>query len=101
MGVHQVEYALFALPIHDGKVATALAFLQDLEHQRKSEYAASEQRLGITKEVWAIQQTPMGDLFVVFSRRPTFPGPWRSSSGHTMDSTCGSKSGSRTQQGWI
>jgi hypothetical protein len=61
-----MEYAFFALPIHDGKVAAARAFLQDLESQRRAEYAASEQRLGITKEVWAIQQTPMEELFVVF-----------------------------------
>jgi hypothetical protein len=41
-------------------------FLQELESGRKAEYAASEQRLGITREVWAIQKTPMGELFVVF-----------------------------------
>lgn len=74
MGVDQVEYALFALPIHDDKAAAARAFLQDLEHQRKSDYAASEQRLGITKEVWAIQQMPMGNLFVVFFQAPDVPG---------------------------
>ena len=61
-----MEYALFALPIRDGKSAAARAFLRDLESERKADYAASEQRIGITKEVWAIQQTPMGELFVVF-----------------------------------
>jgi hypothetical protein len=73
-GSHQVEYALFALPISDGKAAAARAFLQDLERQRKSDYAASEERLGITKEVWAIQQTPMGDLFVAFFQAPDVAG---------------------------
>jgi hypothetical protein len=61
-----MQYALFALPIHAGKSDAARAFLQELETGRKADYAASEQRLRITKEVWAIQQTPMGDLFVVF-----------------------------------
>jgi hypothetical protein len=61
-----MEYALFALPIHAGQVEAARGFLQDLERERKGEYAASEQRLGITKEVWAVQHTPMGELFVVF-----------------------------------
>jgi hypothetical protein len=69
-----VEYALFALPIHDGKSAAARAFMQDLERERKADYAASEQRLGITKEVWAIQQTPMGELFVVFFQAPDIAG---------------------------
>jgi hypothetical protein len=61
-----MQYALFALPITSGKTETARAFLQQLEGERKGDYAASEQRLRITKEVWALQQSPMGDLFVVF-----------------------------------
>ena len=61
-----MEYALFALPLQPGKSASAREFMQQLEGDRKSQYAASEQRLGITKEVWALQESPMGDLFVVF-----------------------------------
>jgi hypothetical protein len=61
-----MQHALFALPIHAGKSDAARAFLKDLETGRKADYAASEQRLGITKELWAIQQTPMGDLFVIY-----------------------------------
>jgi len=61
-----MQYALFALPIAPDKGEAARAFVQQLERERKSEYAASEQRLGITKEVWALQQSPMGELFVVF-----------------------------------
>jgi hypothetical protein len=69
-----MEYALFALPILEGKSAAARAFLAELEGTRKADYAASEQRLAITKEVWAIQNTPMGDLFVVFFQAPDIPG---------------------------
>lgn len=61
-----MQYALFALPIQSGETDAARGFLKELEGQRKSQYAASEQRLGITREVWAIQQSPMGDLFVVY-----------------------------------
>ena len=61
-----MQYALFALPIQSSKSQTARSFLQELEQGRRSDYAASERRLGITKEVWAVQQSPMGDLFVVF-----------------------------------
>jgi hypothetical protein len=61
-----MEHALFALPIQSGKAQAARSFLQELEKGRKDQYAASERRLGITKEVWAMQQSPMGELFVVF-----------------------------------
>src|SRR5215471_18307410 len=68
-----MEYALFALPILEGKSAAARAFLAELEGTRKADYAASEQRLAITKEVWAIQNTQMGELFVVFFQAPDIP----------------------------
>jgi len=61
-----MEYALFSLPIRSGCGQDARAFLEQLEWERKSQYAASEQRLGITKELWAIQDTPTGLVFVVF-----------------------------------
>jgi hypothetical protein len=61
-----MQYALFALPIQVGQTDAARAFLGELEGERKSQYAASERRLRITKEVWALQQSPLGDLFVVF-----------------------------------
>jgi hypothetical protein len=61
-----MEYALFALPIQSGKADAARAFQRELDGARKSQYAASEQRLSITKEIWALQQTPEGDFFVVF-----------------------------------
>jgi hypothetical protein len=61
-----MQHALFALPIQSGKTDAARAFLQELEGPRNGQYGASEQRLKITKEVWAIQQSPMGDRFVIF-----------------------------------
>jgi hypothetical protein len=61
-----MDQTIFALPILPGQSAAARAFLTELEGPRKSQYAASEQRLGLTKEVWAIQQTPQGDLYVVY-----------------------------------
>jgi len=69
-----VEYALFALPIQSGKADAARAFLRELEGGRKADYAASEKRLGITKEVWALQQSPMGELFVIFFQSPDIGG---------------------------
>lgn len=61
-----MDQTLFALPILPGQTAAARAFLTELEGERKGQYAASERRLGLTKEVWAIQQTPQGALYVVY-----------------------------------
>lgn len=69
-----MEYALFALPIQPGKTAAARGFLQELERERKGQYMESERRLGITKEVWAVQQPPQGDLFVVFFQSDNITG---------------------------
>lgn len=61
-----MDQTLFALPILPGQTAAARAFLAELEGARKGAYAASEGRLGLTKEVWAIQTGPQGDLYVVY-----------------------------------
>lgn len=61
-----MDQTLFALPILPGQTDAARAFLEELEGTRKPAYAASEGRLGLTKEVWAIQSGPGGDLYVVY-----------------------------------
>jgi hypothetical protein len=60
----------FALPILPGKTDDARAFFQELEQQRKHDYAVSEQRINVTKELWFVQQTPMGDLLVAYIESP-------------------------------
>jgi hypothetical protein len=60
-----MEHALFMLPIHAGKTAAARAFLRALDQERAAAYASSEERLGITRELWALQTTGQGDHFVV------------------------------------
>ena len=61
-----MDQALFALPILPGKTEAARAFLQEQDGPRKQELAACGQSVGISKETWAIQQTPQGDFFVVY-----------------------------------
>jgi hypothetical protein len=61
-----MDQTIFALPILPGQTAAARAFLTELEGPRKGQYATSERRLGLTKEVWAIQTGPQGDLYVVY-----------------------------------
>ncbi len=61
-----MDQTLFALPILPGKTEAARAFLQELGGPRKQELAACGQGMGIAREVWAIQRTPQGDLFVAY-----------------------------------
>ena len=61
-----MDQALFALPILPGKTEAARAFLHEQDGPRKQELAACGQSAGITKEVWAIQQTPQGDMYVAY-----------------------------------
>ena len=61
-----MDQALFALPILPGKTEAARAFLQELGGLRKQELAECGRSMGVAKETWAIQQTPQGDLFVVY-----------------------------------
>lgn len=67
-----MDQACFALPVLAGKRQAAHAFFNELETQRKKAYAASEQRLNITKESWYLQQTPQGDLLLAYIESPSF-----------------------------
>jgi len=61
-----MEQTLFAFPILPGKTEAARAFLQEAGGPRKQENVACNQSLGITREVWALQQTAQGDLLIVY-----------------------------------
>lgn len=61
-----MDQTLFALPILPGKTEIARAFLQEMNGARKQQWDACVQGVGIAKEIWALQQTPRGDLFVVY-----------------------------------
>jgi hypothetical protein len=67
-----MDQVCFALPIIHGKTEAARAFMRELEGSRKREFAASEQRIGITKELWYLQHTPNGDIFVTYMESPDF-----------------------------
>lgn len=68
-----MDQTLFALSILPDQDAAARAFLNELEGERKGQYAASERRLGLVKEVWAIQKSPAGSLFVVYFAGESIP----------------------------
>ena len=61
-----MDQTLFALPILPGKTAAARAFLREMDGPRKQQLAECGRSLGVTKEVWAIQEGPQGDLVVAY-----------------------------------
>ena len=67
-----MDHVCFALPVLPGKTEGARAFMEELEGSRKAAYAASEQRIGIVKESWYLQQTAGGDLLVAYMESPDF-----------------------------
>jgi hypothetical protein len=72
-----MDRTLFALPLLAGKTEAARAFLRELEGERQAAYAASEARLGLTKEVWALQALPEGGSYVVYFEGADVPGAFR------------------------
>lgn len=65
-----MDHLGFALPILPGKGVAARAFLRELAGPRRAEYAHSECAHGIVKELWFLQETPNGDLFVAYLESP-------------------------------
>jgi len=67
-----MDQVCFALPVLPGKREEARAFFGELEGQRNEEFAASERRIGITKESWHVQPTPEGDLLLAYIESADF-----------------------------
>ena len=65
-----MDHLGFALPILPGKGAAARAFQRELAGARRAEYAHSERAHGIVKELWFLQETANGDLFVAYLESP-------------------------------
>ena len=62
-----------AFPILPGKVEQWKQFSQDLVGARHGEYKASRKRLGVTREVAYLQQTPQGDMAIVYIEAQNIP----------------------------
>ncbi len=67
-----MEQICLAIPILEGKSDDARDFMGELEQSRKSEYDLSEQRIGITKEVWFLAPGMAGDLLVAYIETDDF-----------------------------
>ena len=55
-----------ALPLLSGKTEAWKRWVQDMAGARLREFQASRKRLGITREASFLQQTPQGDMAILY-----------------------------------
>ena len=55
-----------ALPVKPGQSNRLRDFAQEVVGRRRQEFEASEQRIGLTREGWYLQPTPMGELVIIW-----------------------------------
>jgi hypothetical protein len=67
-----MDNVCLVLPVLPGKTNEARAFMRELDGPRKSEFDASERRIGITKELWYLAKTPSGDQLVGYMEAQNF-----------------------------
>jgi hypothetical protein len=72
-----MEQICLVLPVQAGSADDARAFMRELKASRKDEYAASEQRIGITKEVWFLAAVEGGDAMVAYMETNDFANALR------------------------
>ena len=65
-GVNSMQTLAFVNPITPGKTEEWKSLSEELAGPRQSEYKASRKRLGMTTERAYYQQTPMGDMAVIY-----------------------------------
>jgi hypothetical protein len=64
-----VDQICFVMPLEEGKTDAARAFMRELQ-TRRSEYEASLQSGGITKEAWFLTEIPTGEALVAYMESP-------------------------------
>ncbi|GAC1319354.1 MAG: hypothetical protein NVSMB25_10000 [Thermoleophilaceae bacterium] len=55
-----------AFPVLPGKEDAARAFAKEVSGARLEQFKAQQAKANITKELWTLQQTPMGSLVLVW-----------------------------------
>ena len=67
-----MDHICLAMPLLPGKSAEARTFLQQLDSSRRSDFDASERRIGITKELWYLAKLPSGDHLIAYMESEDF-----------------------------
>jgi len=60
------------LPLPPGRANNAREFMRELEASRKAAYARSEERIGITKEVWFLSKSAGQESLVAYMETSDF-----------------------------
>jgi hypothetical protein len=72
-----MEQVCLVIPVQPGSASGAREFMRELEASRKDEYARSEERIGITKEVWFLAGVAGGDAMVAYMETGNFANALR------------------------
>src|ERR1700758_2972019 len=72
-GEKQMASLASVFPILPGKTEQWKRFCQEMVGPRRSEYEATKNRLGITRDFASLQQTPQGDVTVVYLEAQDLP----------------------------
>ncbi len=67
-----MDQICLVIPVLEGKTESARDFMRELEESRKVDYARSEQRIGIDKEVWYLAPVGAQDLYVAYMESADF-----------------------------
>jgi hypothetical protein len=67
-----MQQICLVLPVSQGRGTDARDFMRELEETRKEDYARSEERIGITKEVWYLAPLPTGEVLVAYMETEDF-----------------------------
>ena len=67
-----MEQICLVIPVLPDRTNDAREFMRELEASRKDEYARSEERIGITKEVWFLAPVADGDALVAYMETNDF-----------------------------
>ena len=67
-----MEQICLVIPVLPGRADDARDFMRELEESRKAEYARSEERIGITKEVWFLASLDGGHGLVGYMETGDF-----------------------------
>ena len=67
-----MQQICLTLPVVSGHGDDARDFMRELEASRKQEYSRSEERIGITKEVWYLAPLPAGEILIAYMETEDF-----------------------------
>lgn len=67
-----MDHVCVVFPVISGKSLAAREFMRELDGSRMADYARSEQKIGITKELWFLASLPTGDALVGYIEAADF-----------------------------